>query len=171
MKNPDVHLISIVKIEDNEYIVDCGYAAPFLNPLPRNLKDDFIITHGNEKYIIKPIDELGRTKVEQYSDGKLQHWYIAKPEERKFLEFRKVIEDSYSDNAVFMNAVRITSYSENGSKVLKNFSFTETEGNEYKTRKINPRELASLIQANFGMPLIVVNEAIGSIKEIKDIYG
>jgi len=170
MKNPDVHLISIVKIEYNEYIVDCGYAAPFLNPIPRNLKDDFIITHGNEKYIIKPIDELGRTKVEQYSDGKLQHWYVAKPEERKFEEFRKVIEDSYSDNAVFMNAVRITSYSENGSKVLKNFSFTETVGNEYKTRKINPRELASVIQENFGMPLIVVNEAIGSIKEIKDIY-
>ena len=171
MKNPDVHLISIVKIDNREYIIDGGYAAPFLNPLPRDLKDDFIITHGNEKYIIKPKDEIGRTKVEQYSDGKLQHWYIAKPEERKFLEFRKVIEDSYSDNAVFMNAVRITSYSENGSKVLKNFSFTETEGNEYKTRKINPRELASVIQENFGMPLIVVNEAIGSIKEIKDIYG
>src|SRR5665811_331066 len=37
MKNPDVHLISIVKIEEREFIVDGGYAAPFLEPLPSDL--------------------------------------------------------------------------------------------------------------------------------------
>jgi arylamine N-acetyltransferase len=170
MKNPDVHLISIVKIDNKEFIVDGGYAAPFLIPLPRDLKEDFVITLGNEKYIIKPKDGLGRTKVEQYSDGKLQHWYIVKPEGKRIEEFNKVIKDSYSDNAVFMNAVRITRYSANGSKVLKNFSFTEIAGNEYKTRKISPAYLSSEIEMNFGIPLIVVNEAIGSIKELKDIY-
>lgn len=170
MKNPDVHLVSIVTIYGGEYIVDCGYAAPFLMPLPRDLEEDYIITHGNEKYIIKPKDEFGRTKVEQYSDGKLQHWYVVKPDERKIEDFLKVIENSYSDDAVFMNAVRITKYSENGSRVLKNFSLTETVGNEYQTRKITLGELPTVIQENFGMPLIVINEAISSIKEIKDIY-
>ena len=85
-------------------------------------------------------------------------------------DFRKVIEDSYSDNAVFMNAVRITRYSANGSKVLKNFSFTEIAGIEHKTRKITAADLSSEIELNFGIPLVVVNEAIGSIKELKDIY-
>jgi arylamine N-acetyltransferase len=170
MKNPDVHLIIIVKIDNREYIVDGGYAAPFLYPLSRDLEKDYIITLGNEKYIIKPKDVMGRTKVEQYSDGKLQHWYTAKPQERKIEDFDKVIKDSYSDDAVFMNAVRITSYSANGSKVLKNFSFTEIAENEYKTRKITPAYLSSEIEMNFGIPLFVVNEAIGSIKELKDIY-
>jgi arylamine N-acetyltransferase len=170
MKNPDVHLVSIVTVDGSEYIVDGGYAAPFLMPLPRDLEKDYIVALGNEKYIIKPKDEFGRTKVEQHTDGKLQHWYTAKPEEKKIEDFQKVIENSYSDDAVFMNAVRLTKYSENGSKVLKNFSFTETAGNEYKTRKISFHELPTTIQENFGIPLIVVKEAIGSIKEIKDIY-
>jgi len=68
MKNPDVHLVSIVKIENQEYIVDGGYAAPFLNPLPIDLKEDYIINLGLEKYVIKPKDDGGRTRVEQYYD-------------------------------------------------------------------------------------------------------
>jgi len=170
MKSPDVHIISIVTIEGKEYIIDGGYAAPFFEPLPRDLKNDYLLSLGNEKYIVKPKDELGRTKVEQYSDGNLQHWFIAKPDERKIEDFRKVIENSYSDDAVFMNAVRITKYSENGSRVLKNFSFTETMGNEYQTRKITLSELPTVIQENFGMPQTVVNEAISSMKELKDLY-
>jgi arylamine N-acetyltransferase len=57
MKNPDVHLISIVNIDGHEYIIDGGYAAPFQVPLPADLRTDFIITLGNEKYIVKPKDE------------------------------------------------------------------------------------------------------------------
>lgn len=170
MKKPDVHLVSIVTIDSSEYIVDAGYAAPFLVPLPRNLKEDFVINLGNEKYIIKPKDHLERTTVEQYSDGMLQHWYTAKPEERNIEDFKKVIENSYADDAVFMNAVRITRFYENGSKVLKNFSLTETIGNHYTTRKFTLGELRSAIQENFEMPLTVIDEAISCIKELKDIY-
>lgn len=170
MKNPDVHLISIVKIENNEYIVDGGYAAPFLSPLPRDLKEDYVIELGNEKYVIKPKDELGRTKVEQYTDEKLQHWYIAKPEARKIEDFRKVIEDSYSDDAVFMNAIRITKFSENGSLVLKNLYLTETIDGKSSTIKIIRNNIPAIVQEKFRMPLIVVEEAISRIKELKDIY-
>lgn len=170
MKNPDVHLISIVKIDNREYIIDGGYAAPFLHPLPRDLNEDYVITLGNEKYIVKPQNDFGRTKVEQYSNGKLQHWYTAKPEERKIEDFTKVIEASYSDDAVFMNAVRITQFSETGSKVLKNLSLTENTRSESSSRKISYHDLPTVIQENFKIPLIVVNEAVSSIKELKDIY-
>ena len=170
MKNPDVHIISIVKIDNKEYLIDAGNAAPFFEPLPTFLTEDYAIEFGNEEYIVKPKAETGRIKIEQYSDGKLQHWYTTLALERKIEDFRKVIEESYSNDAVFMNAVRITRYSTKGSKVLKNFSFTEIAGNEYKTRKITPAYLSSEIEMNFGIPLIVVNEAIGSIKELKDIY-
>ncbi|MCW8803806.1 MAG: arylamine N-acetyltransferase [Ignavibacteriaceae bacterium] len=79
MKNPNVHLISIVTIDKQEDIIDCGYAAPFFDPQPRDLATEQIINYAKEKYIIKPQDELGRTTVEQYYDSKLQHWYTAKP--------------------------------------------------------------------------------------------
>jgi arylamine N-acetyltransferase len=170
MKNPDVHLISVVKIENKEYIVDGGYAAPFLNPVPLDLKEDYIINLGLEKYAVKPKNETGRTKVEQYYDGKLQHWYTAKPRERLIEEFEKVIKDSYSDDAVFMNAVRITKFSEKGSFVLKNLYLTETINNDSSTIKITLKDLPLLIQQKFGIPLYLVDKAIGHFKELRDIY-
>ena len=170
MKNPDVHLVSIVTIDGIEYIVDSGYAAPFLTPLLRDLKEDYLIALGNEKYIIKPKDEFGKTKVEQYTEGKLQHWYTAKPKERKIEDFQNVIEDSYADDAVFMNAVRITKFLENGSLVLKNLSLSETRGNTSSTIKISRDEIHSVIQENFGMPSGVVKEAISLLTDLKDIY-
>jgi len=171
MKNPDVHLISIVKIVNQEYIVDVGYASPFFDPLPRNLNEDFIITNGNEKYIIKPVDKIGRTRVEQHSDGKLQHWYTAKPESRKIQDFRKVIKDSYSDDAVFMNAIRITKFIWDGSLVLKNLYFTKTVNGFSSTAKVSLEDIPSLIEMNFGMPLYVVKNVVGHFKELRDIYS
>ena len=170
MKNPDVHLISMVTIDEQEYIVDCGYAAPFFEPLPRNSKVDCSVIFGNEKYIINPKDELGRTKVEQYSDGKLQHWYTAKPQPRKIEEFDKVIKDSYTDNAKFMNAVRITKFSGNSSLALKNLSLTENINNKTSVTKIPLNDLPSQINEKFGMPYEIVKEAIVGLRELKNIY-
>jgi N-hydroxyarylamine O-acetyltransferase len=170
MKNPDVHLINIVTINNKEFIVDGGYAAPFLIPLPRDLNTDFVINSGNEKYIVKPNDGTGRTRVEQHSDNKLQHWYTTNPQPRKIEEFRKVIEDSYADDATFMNAVRAVRFTENGSVSLSNFSITETNGTNVITTKVSREELFGIVNEKFGMPETLVKEALESIKEIKDIY-
>jgi len=170
MKNPDVHLTSMVNINEQEYIVDGGYAAPFLEPLPRNLPEDYVINLGREKYLIKRMDENGSTKVEQYYDGKLQHWYTVKPQPRKFDEFRKVIEDSYANDATFMNAIRITRFSENGSLVLKNLLLIEINGSESSTLEITQKEIPIVVREKFGMPEELVREAMFGIKELKDIY-
>ena len=170
MKIPDVHLISIVKTDGNEFIVDGGYAAPFLKPLPRDFYTDFVISLGDEKYIVKPKDEKDRTKIEQYSGNKLQHWYTAKPQPRKIEEFRKVIEDSYTDDSTFMNEIRIVRFNENGSVSLRNFMLTETTGASVQTVKVNRDELPAVAQEKFGMPESLVKEALDSVKEIKDIY-
>lgn len=170
MKNPDVHLISRVRIEGHEYIVDGGYAAPFLNPLPADLNSDYIISLGNEKCVVKPKEEDGKTRVEQHYNGKLQHWYTANTKPRKIEDFRKVIADSYADDAVFMNAVRITKFTENGAMVLKNFGFTETNGAKTFTVKLNFSELPDFVESKFQMPAKLVRRAVNSIKELKDIY-
>ena len=170
MKNPDVHLISIVNIDEHEYIVDGGYAAFFLKPLLRDLTTDYIIIYGNEKYIVKPMDKNGRTKVEQYYNGKLQHWYTANPKPRKIEDFRKVIADSYSDDAVFMNAIRITRFSENGSFVLKNLMFTETDGYKSLTIKLKRDYIPDVVREKFGMPVNLVKKALAGLKELKNIY-
>ena len=69
MKNPDVHIVSMIKIGGRDFIVDCGYAAPFTEPLPVDLKENYVITFGDEKYILNPRDDSGRSKLEQYYKG------------------------------------------------------------------------------------------------------
>jgi arylamine N-acetyltransferase len=171
MKNPDVHLISIVIIDGGEYIVDGGYAAPFLEPLPRELTEDYIINHGNEEYRVKSMDEKGRTKVEQYYNGELRHWYIAKPQPRKIEEFRKVIEDSYKDDAIFMNSIRISRFSNNGSLVLRNLLLTETVGLKSSTIEISRKDILEIIQEKFGISADIAAEATINLKELKDTWS
>ena len=170
MRNPDVHIISMVNIDGKEYIVDGGYAAPFLKPLPRNLKDDYKISIGEESYVIKPKDSNGKTKVEQYYDGELQHWYTAKPQPRIIDDFRKVIEESYANDATFMNAIRITRFSENGSTTLTNLQLTETANSKTSAKNYSAAELPELVEKKFGIPVEIVKDAIGGIKQLKSIY-
>ena len=170
MKEPDVHLISIVTIDGSEFIVDCGYAAPFFEPLPRDLTIDYVINFGNEKYIIKPKDDSGKTKVEQYFNKELQHWYVTKPQARNIEEFGKVINKSYANDAVFMNAIRITRFSENGSLVLKNLQFTETDGTSISSMELQLEDIPEFVEEKFGMPANLVREAAGTIKKLKSIY-
>lgn len=170
MKTPDVHLISIVSIDECEYIVDTGYAAPFYNPLPIQQNEDYVIKFGSEGYILKPMDEKNRTKVEQYINGKLQHWYTTNPAPRKIEDFRKVIEDSYADDAIFINTIRITKFTETGSVVLKNLVLTETKGMESSTIELSRKDIPEVIQEKFGMPADIAAEAIRNLKELKSIY-
>ena len=171
MKNPDVHVISIVTIDRNEFIVDVGYAAPFFEPLPIGLNKDYIVKSGKEEYRIKPIDMNGRTRVEQYYNGKLQHWYCANLRLRKIEEFTKVIKNSYSDDAVFMNALRITRFTNDGSLILKNLLLIETVGLKTSVTKISYKNIPDIIQQKFGMPAEIVKEALLNIRELKDIYS
>ena len=170
MRNPDVHLISIVKFDGREYIVDGGYAAPFLQPLPRDLSVDYVIELGNEKYILKPKNIDGTSRLEQYYNGELKHWYTAKPRQRKIEEFRKVIKDSYADYAIFMNALRITRFSEKGSLVLRNLLLTETIGSNSSSIKLSRKDIPKMVEEKFGIPADIVKEAVSCIKELRDIY-
>ena len=170
MKDPDVHIISMVNIDSKEYIVDGGYSAPFFNPLPRDLYNDYTISSGKENYIIKPKDENGNTKIEHHFDGRLQHWYTAKPQTRKIEDFREVIEDSYADYSTFMNAIRITRFFDNGALLIKNNELTEIKNSESFSVKVSLDDIPTLVEKNFGIPEKIVKEAIGSIKQLKDIY-
>lgn len=171
MRNPDVHIISIVNVNEKEFIVDCGYAAPFLEPLPRNLSIDYIITFGDEKYILRPKSSNGTSKLEQYYKDELKHFYIAKPEPILQQEFQKVIGDSYDAAALFMNALLITRFSRNYSAVFRNFYLTEVKGSEITRKVIAKDEIPGVVKKIFGMPVHLVKEAISDLSSLKDIYS
>jgi arylamine N-acetyltransferase len=170
MKNPDVHIINIVTVEGGEYIVDGGYAAPFLKPLPRFLTGDYVLSLGPEKFILKPQDKNGLSKLEHYYNGEFKHWYTAKPKPRTIEEFSGVIKDSYSDDAMFMNIFRITRFTGSGSLVLRNLQLTETTGSLTTTIEVPRNEIPGIVEAKFSIPADVAKEALGTIKDFKNTF-
>ena len=170
MKNPDVHLINIVTVEGHEYIVDGGYAAPFLEPLPRFLTGDYVINLGPEQFILKPQDKNGLSILEQYYNGEFKHWYTAKPIPRNIDEFRKVINASYSDGAMFMNIFRITRFTDSGSLVLRNLQLTETTGTFITSIEVPRNETPGIVETKFSIPADVAEEALSTIKDFKNAF-
>lgn len=160
MKFPDVHMVSIVEIDFCEYIVDCGYGAPFLEPLPRNLNSDYTLFFGDEKYILKPKKSDGTSRLEQYYKNELKHFYNVKPYAKKLSEFKKVINDSYADDALFMNNLLITRHSHDYSISLRNFLLTVIKKNEVIQRVIETEQIPDVVNSYFGIPAKLVRTAI-----------
>ena len=170
MKNPDVHIINIVTVEGHEYIVDGGYAAPFLEPLPRFLTGDYVLSLGPEKFILKPQDKNGLSKLEHYYNGEFKHWYTAKPKPRSIEEFRGVIKDSYSDDAMFMNIFRITRFTGSGSLVIRNLQLTETTGSRTTLLDLLRNDIPGIVEKYFSIPTDVAEEALGTLKDLKNTF-
>jgi len=94
MSKPDVHMVVVVTINNKEFIVDVGYGAPFCTPMPRKLNENFTVELGNSRFILKPQDKNGCSKMELFHNGKLKHGYTVKPAPRIIEEFNNVIESA-----------------------------------------------------------------------------
>jgi len=152
MSNPDVHLVSMVTVEKREYLVDVGYAAPLWMPLPRDLATDYTIVLGRDRYVLKPQDVGGCSRMELYRDGNLKHGYLAKPMPRQIQEFEHIVVDSYSDNATFMNAILAARFFPDRSFVIHNLTLIESHGTVSSIRTLaGPDELAKVIFEGFGI--------------------
>ncbi len=168
MRNPDVHLVNIVKIGGGEFLVDAGNAAPFLRPLPRYARTDVVTQLGASRYVLRPQDEHGCSRVDMYLDGVLKHGYTAKPAPRHIDEFREVIARSFDDGATFMNALLLVRLEPDRSLVIRNMSLIISKGIRSQRRILSTRdELLAVITATFGMPRAIVTAALTGL-EMKD---
>ncbi len=95
MTKPDVHVVSMVHLEGREYLVDVGYGAPFYAPIPLDLIREQEIPWGENRYVLHPRDEQGRSRMDQYRDGELVHSYLAKPEPREIGDFAEMFTALY----------------------------------------------------------------------------
>ncbi len=169
MSEPDVHLVSMVVLEGREFLIDAGYAAPFLEPLPRDLPHEVVVESGNDRYVLRPRDDKGRSRMEQYRDGVLNHGYTMKPGPRKIEDFDAVIEDSYSDHASFMNAVHLVRFFPGRSVAIRNDALIESRDTESRKRRLeSPDQIAEAIVTHFFIPRCIVEEAISSLGPLRD---
>lgn len=172
MSSPDVHLVSIVTLSGREYLVDVGYAAPFWDPMPRDLQTDYTISLGSERYVLKPQDKDGRSRMELYLDGRLEHGYLAKPEACQIREFEGPIADSFRDDQTFMNALLVARFSPQSSLVIRNLTLTEYQANAVTSRKLASLDhAAQSISDRFAIPEEIVEDAVSELGTLRSTWG
>jgi N-hydroxyarylamine O-acetyltransferase len=172
MSSPDVHMVIMVEVDGREYLVDGGYAAPFLSPLPRDLTEDYVITLGRDRYVLKPQDGAGCSRLEMYRDGVVKHGYLAKPVAKKIEDFGGVIADSFRASATFLNALLLARFYRDRSVVIHNLTVIESQGPNTTIRPLGSREeLVAEVERQFGIPRAVVGEAVSELHELVDAWA
>jgi arylamine N-acetyltransferase len=172
MSNPDVHVVNIVAVSGREFLVDAGNAAPFFQPLPRDLSEDFVVALGRDRYVLRPRDGEGRSRVDLHRDAQLVHGYLAKPTPRSIDFFREVIVDSFTDDSTFMNALLIVRFFEDRSVVLHNLDIIRSRGPEFVIETLAGREeIPRVVEREFGMPREIVAAAIRGLGEFRSAWS
>ena len=172
MSKPDVHVVSIVRLEGREYLVDVGYGAPFFEPMARDLDSEHEIIFGRNRYALRPQDGRGRSRMDHFHEGRLIHGYVVRPVPRQIERFNDVIHDSYNDAATFMNVLVVERFFPGRSVRVHNFSLTEsTPDRATTTRLADYDELIDAVEHHIGIPADIVREAIEGIALESDIYS
>ncbi len=172
MKTPHVHALNMIRIEEREYIADTGYAAPLLEPMPRDLAVDYETRLGRDHYVLKAQDANGCSRLELYRDGVLRHGYLAKPEPRKIEDFSKVIAASFSADATFLNSVLLVRFNPGRSVLIHNLTLVESEGDKSTVHGLaNRDELIAAIEQCFAITREIVTEAVGQLGNLQDAWS
>ncbi|UCG61689.1 MAG: arylamine N-acetyltransferase [Candidatus Zixiibacteriota bacterium] len=171
MNNPDVHLTNIVRLDGKEYLIDVGYAAPFLVPMPLDLNEDFVIELGRDSYRLRPRDENGNSCMQMFREGQLRHGYTVKPTPRHIQYFEKTIRNSFRDGQTFMNSVLLVRYYPNRSTMIHNLSIIKSVGTDYSIDELSGLdELPAAIEKYFSIPRDIVSVALSAVGELGDSW-
>jgi arylamine N-acetyltransferase len=168
----DVHAAITVAIEGCDLLVDVGYGAPFLEPLPRDVGHNVVIPFGRDRYVLKPRDDQGRSRLDMYRDGELIHGYLLKPTPRPIEHFSEAVRDSFRSSATFMNAVELVRFSDADSVVIYNLSIIRSTADRFSIERLPDREaLVLAIEREFGIPVAIARDAIAALGALRDVHG
>lgn len=170
MRTSNAHMVSMVEIEGREYLMDVGYAAPFLFPLPRDLNTDYTIRLGCDRYVLKPQDTKGCSRLELYRDGILKHGYLAKPEPKKIEDFS--IKDTFREDATFMTTLLLARFYQDRTIVIHNMTVIESQGTKSKKYSLKDRdELEQAVEELFGISQAMTKIAMSGLRNLKDAWN
>jgi N-hydroxyarylamine O-acetyltransferase len=168
---PDGHIANVVTIGGHEVIVDVGFGAPFWHPIPRDSETDITIHLGSLRYILKPKDKEGLSRLEIYRDGQLLLGYALKPAARKLDDFAEVITRSYDDSAPLLNYLLIVRFFADGVARLRNNAITEVHGSESRSQKLATKdEIKNAIVDHFSMPANITRTVIDLLSGLKTFW-
>lgn len=165
MSAPDVHTVIIVDLSGRSYLIDVGYAAPLLTPLPLEEDHDMIVERGPDVYCLHPRDEDGFSTLELIRDDVSIHSYTVHPAGRNITHFQQAISDSFRPDSTFMQSLLLTRHSVDRSIRIYNFSLLDTShGNKKSVPLPDTDSLIQTIVDQFGIPADLTREAIDGLE-------
>jgi len=172
MSKPDVHVVVLATLDRRQYLIDAGYGAPFLAPLPRDLPADYVINMGHNRYILEPQDPNGRSRLAMYQDGRPKHGYLVNPRPRTIDEFAAQIADSFLPTATFLNALMLARFEPGRALVIHNMTVVESKEDESIVHRLSSRsQLVDRIVEGFGIPASIATEVIKELGELQDVWA
>ena len=166
MKRPDVHVANVVTIDEIEYIVDVGFSAPFLEPIPRVINDYHKIKTAENRYFTVKIENLDKkATLYHFTKNEYKFDYLLKLYPRKISDFKEAINNSFNPEAHFMNNLTISRFSLNYYQKLANFSYEEFSEKSKKNHVLTDNShLYDFIERQFQIPALISKIALSSIK-------
>ncbi len=164
MDRPDVHLVNRVRLDDREWLVDVGYAAPLLRPLPLYVAEDQVVEWGEGSHVLHPRDADGFSRMDQLRDGERVHGYTVDPRPRRIEEFADVIAESYRDDALFQNTLLVALYAATGGVMIRNRLLVATHGDNLSVTPLrNDADLVRAVHALAGIDADIVAEVVARL--------
>lgn len=161
MSRPDVHLVNVVALGGREFLVDAGYGAPFLAPMPLDLGRDQAFALGRDRFVLHAPHRDGSLAVEHLREGRAWHGYRVRSAPRRIGDFRRVIADSFRPEATFMKSVVLIRFSGGRSRSIRNLSLVESWSDQEVRRPIaGPDALIEVAESRFGVPREVTATAL-----------
>ena len=149
---PDSHMVNVVQIDGREVVVDVGYGAPFWHPFYCDSKSDVEQIFASDKYVLKPKDKDGNSKLDVYHKDQIVHGYLLKSQPKTLHDFKEVIEFSYSDKGTFLNRLVFVKFYQGTYVALRNNKLTETTQESSKVTTLHSRqEIINVLQMNFSI--------------------
>jgi arylamine N-acetyltransferase len=161
IKRPGTHMVVLVTIDKQDYLVDVGYAAPFNFPVPLNLATDYTIRYGRDEYLFKPRDKKGCTRLEMLRNGAYKHGYLVRPESRNIDDFSIVISESFRPDATFFRSLLLTKFISGRFCILHNMQYTESTVTGSNSVELQSKdELVELVENRFQIPSAITGKLL-----------
>jgi arylamine N-acetyltransferase len=158
---PGTHMVVLVTVDKQDYLVDVGYAAPFNLPVPLNLAADYTIRYGRDEYLFNPRDSKDCTRLEMLRNGTYKHGYLVWPESRNINDFTKVISESFRPDATFFRTLLLTKFISGRFCILHNMQYTESTVADSTSIDLQSKdELVELVENRFQIPSVITGKLL-----------
>jgi arylamine N-acetyltransferase len=167
METPNVHSCIRVLVGEDEYHVDVGNAAPFLEPIALDALP-YETRRGTMSWVFDWADD-GRLQCNVISRGERVHGYRVNKKPWSHEQFRPVILSSFERGRTFMSLLRLVRIFPEHTVELKNCNLRVHRGEVTTETKINSiEELRRAVDQQFLMPKCPVEKAVAILEQLSE---